>query len=42
MSRKNRTRVEEWAALVGETVPEEATRDGQDRRDRRDRWTGRE
>jgi hypothetical protein len=36
MPSEDRTRVEEWAALVDETVPEEVTRD------RRDRWTGRE
>jgi hypothetical protein len=36
MYRDERTHVEEWADLVGETVPEEVTRD------RRDRWTGRE
>jgi hypothetical protein len=45
MSSEDRTRVEEWAALVGETVPEEVTRDRQDRRtrqDRPDRWAGRE
>ena len=45
MPPKDRTCVEEWAALVGETVPEEVTRDRQDRRTRQnrpDRWAGRE
>ena len=42
MPPEDRTRVEEWAALVGETVPEEVTRDRQDRRERPGRWAGRE
>jgi len=38
MPRDDRTHVEEWADLVGETVSEEATL----ARDRQDRWAGRD
>jgi hypothetical protein len=38
MSRDDRTHVEEWADLLGETVSEEAAL----ARDRRDRWADRE
>jgi hypothetical protein len=38
MPRDDRTRVEEWAELVGETVSEEATL----ARDRHDQETGRD